>query len=292
MLYPYLLGCPQWQHTHWNSHLPKGSSPLQRYAQVFSTVEGNTTFYATPSASQCEQWRSQVPDHFRFLFKFPRAITHEQRLDQCQTEVAAFLNRLAPLHDVLGPMLLQFSARFSPKELPALWRFLDELPASISCTIEVRHPDFFAKGESERALNRGLRERDLSRVCFDSRGLFAAEPTTDSIRDAQRKKPQVPVHVLPSAASPVVRFIGHPELAMNPQYLAPWVARFKNWIDEQKMPVMLIHMPDNAEALALAQQWHEMLRQVLPAMPPLPLVTANGTQDEGQNEKQPQQGLF
>jgi len=30
--------------------------------------------------------------------------------------------------------------------------------------VEVRHPEFFAKGEAEKALNRGLHDRSVNRV--------------------------------------------------------------------------------------------------------------------------------
>ena len=86
MTRPYFLGCPQWQHPGWNGRLPAGESPLERYSRVFNSVEGNTSFYATPSRKQCEQWRAQVPEDFRFLFKFPRQITHDRHekcISQC-----------------------------------------------------------------------------------------------------------------------------------------------------------------------------------------------------------------
>ena len=35
---------------------------------------------------------------------------------------------------------------------------------------------------------------------------------------------------------------------------------------------MYIHMPDNGDALELAELWHGMMREVWPDMTPLPLV--------------------
>ncbi|WP_226662131.1 DUF72 domain-containing protein [Microbulbifer aggregans] len=278
---PYFLGCPQWQHPAWNTRLPSGSAPLQRYAQVLNCVEGNTTFYATPTLEQCSLWRTQVADDFRFLLKFPRNFTHDQLLAVSQKEVREFLEITGPLHDVLGPFLLQLPAAFGPNHLGNLWRFLDNLPTPLTATVEVRHGAFFQKGEAERALNRGLRERKTARVCLDSRGLFAAQPDSGSIRDAQRKKPNVPVHLLPVDAQPVIRFIGHPDLASNRQYLNPWVERVAGWIDQGVRPFMFIHMPDNGDALGLVTLWSEMLNARLPHAPVVQL-----------NEKQPQMGLF
>lgn len=281
MTQPYFLGCPQWQHADWSSRLPPGRSPLERYSKVFNSVEGNTTFYATPSQQQCQQWRSQVPEDFRFLFKFPRRITHDRLLAGPGSEVRDFLDILAPLNDVLGPLLIQLPAAFGPEHLDNLWRFVDALPAPLTSTVEVRHNEFFNKGEAEKALNRGLRERNLARVCFDSRALFAATPDSESIRDAQRKKPRVPVHLLPSEAPPVIRYIGHPDLQTNRRFLAPWVERVGAWIEEGKRPFVFMHMPDNGNALPLAALWNELLSERTPEVNALHL-----------NDELPQMGLF
>jgi uncharacterized protein YecE (DUF72 family) len=223
---------------------------------VFNCVEGNTTFYATPSQAQCQQWRQQVPDDFRFLFKFPRPISHDRLLAGVDAPVRDFLERLAPLRDVLGPFLVQLPAAFGPEHLDNLWRFADALPPPLTLAVEVRHPAFFQKGEAERALNRGL--------------------------DAQRKKPRLPVHLLPSEAAPVIRYIGHPQLDANRPFLAPWLDRVAAWLDAGARPFLFLHMPDNNEAVALARLWTEMLMTRIPGLAPLPLREA----------EQPQLGLF
>lgn len=281
MTLPYFLGCPQWQHPSWNARLPAGRSPLERYSQVFNCVEGNTTFYATPSRQQCQQWRLQAPEHFRFLFKFPRLITHERLLGGVAAEVQSFLEIVAPLEELLGPFLLQLPAAFGPERLGDLWRFIDALPAPLTCTVEVRHGAFFNKGEAERALNRGLRERNIARVCFDSRALFAAPADSEATRDAQRKKPRVPVHLLPVDASPVIRYIGHPDLQANCRFLAPWVERVGSWIEEGRRPFVFMHMPDNGDALSLAALWSELLSERVPQADAVHIDKA-----------QPQMGLF
>lgn len=261
--------------------MPPGRSALERYSKVFNCVEGNTTFYATPAQAQCQQWRSQVPDDFRFLFKFPRLITHDRLLEGAGSEAQAFLERLAPLEDVFGPFLTQLPAAFGPEHLDNLWRFIDTLPAPLTCAVEVRHSAFFSKGEAEKALNRGLRERNIARVCLDCRALFAAPPDSETTRDAQRRKPKVPIHLLPVEAPPVIRYIGHPDLGANRRFLAPWVERVGGWIEEGKRPFVFMHMPDNSHAVSLAELWSKMLRERVPEVEALCL-----------DEKQPQMGLF
>lgn len=170
-----------------------------------------------------------------------------------------FLNVVAPLEDVLGPFLLQLPAAFGPEHLNNLWRFVDALPPSQTCTVEVRHSAFFSKGEAEKTLNRGLRERNLARVCLDSRALFAATADNDVTVNAQRKKPRVPVHLLPGKAAPVIRYIGHPDVETNRQYLAPWVERVGSWIEQGQRPYFFLHMPDIGDALSLTELWAELL---------------------------------
>lgn len=281
MAHPYFFGCPQWQHTAWNSMLPPGQSPLERYSKIFNCVEGNTTFYATPSREQCQQWRSQVPDNFRFLLKFPRTVTHDRLLAGVDAEMRDFLHIVEPLEDVSGPFLLQLPAAFGPEHLNNLWKFIDALPAPLKCTVEVRNSAFFSKGEAERILNRGLRERTIARVCMDSRALFAAIPNNDITIDAQRKKPRVPVHLLPSDAAAVIRYIGHPDLEANRRYLAPWVERVGIWIEQGQCPYFFLHMPDIGDALSLTELWTEMLS-----------ARVEGVEALRFNEKQPQMGLF
>lgn len=281
MTQPYFLGCPQWQHPAWNQGLPPGQSPLERYSKVFNCVEGNTTFYATPSLQQCQQWRSQVPDNFRFVLKFPRAVTHDRLLSGVDAIMREFLQVIAPLEDVLGPFLLQLPAAFGPEHLDNLWRFVDALPAPLQCSVEVRNNAFFSKGEVEKTLNRGLRERNITRVCLDSRALFAATPDNDITIDAQRKKPRVPVHLLPGDTAPVIRYIGHPDVEANKPYLAPWVERVGTWIEEGQRPHFFLHMPDIGDALFLTELWTELLSK-----------RVNGLQPLSFNEEPPQLGLF
>src|SRR5687768_7666922 len=117
----------------------KATDFLPRYAEVFNTVEGNTTFYALPTPDTVARWRDQVPDAFRFCFKFPRTITHDKLLVDCAAEVAEFLDRIAPLAGKLGTLMLQLPPRFGPGQLPQLAAFVDVLPREHAYAVELRH---------------------------------------------------------------------------------------------------------------------------------------------------------
>src|ERR1043165_3507666 len=118
----YYLGCPGWGVKTWVGRLfPSSTRPtefLERYARVFNTVEGNTTFYALPERDVVERWRDQVPDDFRFCFKFPREISHDRLLIAAAGGVAPSLDRVPPLGPRLGPLMPQRPPRLEPLQLP------------------------------------------------------------------------------------------------------------------------------------------------------------------------------
>lgn len=265
------LGLPQWSHSAWPGHLlgvnAKPADHLADYAKVFNTVEGNTTFYASPTPETVQRWAEAVPAHFRFSFKFPQAISHQSDLVSAGKSVTDFIRLLGPLHDKLGLLKLQLPARFGPGGLPRLEAFFDRLPADFRYALEVRHPDFFAKGEAERALNRLLMARGINRIMLDSRPLFSVPATTAAMVDAQGKKPRLPVHLLATAQAPVVRLIGLPQPEDNHPFLPSWLPHWQQWLTEGKDLYLFIHTADNAQAPTLARQISQLLGQQMAPWP-------------------------
>jgi len=261
----YFLGCPIWSRKDWVGELfPPGARAgdlLAHYAAIFNSVEGNTTFYAVPSPATVARWCEQTPEDFAFCFKFPQAITHESRLRDCRAAAHGFLDRLAPLGPRLGPTFIQLSPTFGPDQLSVLQGFVDELPESGAAgyAVEVRHPAFHADTMARRDLDDFLRSRGIDRVLLDTRGLHSARPETVAIREAQRKKPKVPLHVAVTGDRPFVRFIGHPDLEANRELLPSWADRVAQWIAEGKKPYLFMHMPDDFYAPRLARMFHDEL---------------------------------
>ncbi len=269
------LGLPQWSHPAWPGQLlGVGARPaehLAHYARVFNTVEGNTTFYASPTPETVRRWADAVPPQFRFSFQFPQAISHKSDLVSADKQVADFIQLLAPLHDKLGLLKLQLPARFGPAGLPRLAAFFEGLPPDFTYALEVRHPDFFAKGEAERALNRLLMDKGINRIMLDSRPLFSVPASlaakNAALVDAQGKKPRLPVHLLATANSPVVRLIGLPHPEDNHPFLPSWLPRWQQWLAEGKNLYLFIHTADNARAPELARQVSRLLGQEMAPWP-------------------------
>lgn len=281
MNYPLRLGLTMWSHPFWQQHFygsgTQASERLEKYSQVFHTVEGNTTFYASPSPSTVHNWKSATHDDFRFTFKLPKAITHQNLLSGCQDELKSFMNLMEPLHQRVGMWTIQLPAAFGPQHLQQLIKFRQYFPAQFPLGVEVRHPSFFAKGEEEKALNQWLNEENIDRIIMDSRPLFSAKRDNDAIIDAQQKKPRVPVHAISTGNKPMIRFIGHPDLDANLPFFEPWLKKLPLWMAEGKQPYVMIHTPDNNYAPELAVSLYEKMQRLvtLPDLEPFPAQRDN-----------------
>lgn len=178
---------------------------------------------------------------------------------------------MSPLANRIGQYWLQLPATFGPRDLPALWQFLDVLPREFTYGVEVRHQDFFAKGEAERALNRGLLERSINRVILDSRPVHSAIPHNEAIVDAQRKKPKVPVHAIVTAQNPMVRFIGSDNMQQNQDMFAVWLQTLAKW-EQTTTPYLFLHTPDIAQAPELVDALWQALQAAVPSVGSAPSI--------------------
>ncbi|AZE46869.1 protein YecE [Pseudomonas chlororaphis] len=272
MLLPYYLGCPSWSENAWREYLyPESARPtdfLGLYCQVFNAVEGNTTFYARPAEVTVQRWAQTMPEHFRFTAKFPGDISHGGDLREQLGAAESFLQLLSPLGERVSPLWLQLPASFTPQRLAELAGFIDGLERPLA--VEVRHRDFFAKGDAERMLNRLLLDRGVERICLDPRALFSCTSSEPSVLHAQSKKPKVPPRPAAFTQFPQVRFIGHPQLEANDPFLVPWIDKVAGWIEEGRTPYIFLHTADNRLAAELARRFHARLMQRLPGLPALP----------------------
>jgi uncharacterized protein YecE (DUF72 family) len=136
------IGTSGWVYRDWNGRVyPRGlpqADQLCWYAERFSTVEVNASFYRLPKAETVERWRDQTPDGFEFSLKMSRYVTHIRRLRDAEEGVDRFWTIATRLGAKLGPVLIQL-----PPTLPAdealLTAFLDTLPGAMRPAFEFRH---------------------------------------------------------------------------------------------------------------------------------------------------------
>jgi uncharacterized protein YecE (DUF72 family) len=141
------IGCSGWSYQDWRGGLYPDGLPqrrwLERYAEVFDTVEINATFYRLPKESTVRAWVEQVPGDFVFAVKASRYLTHMKRLREISDAVARFWEPLEPLRRGrrLGPVLWQLPGSFQ-RDDDLLATALEKLPPARHC-FEFRHPSWF-----------------------------------------------------------------------------------------------------------------------------------------------------
>lgn len=269
----FRVGCPVWACADWRGSLFRGDAQrkdfLSQYSQVFETVEGNSTFYALPTPVAVDRWRREVPERFRFCFKFPSDITHRKMLADAGKETTQFLRLMSPLESRLGPFLIQLGPKFDARQLGALRTFLAGLSHEFRYAVELRHPDWFDGGPFEAALHECLRQFDVDRAVMDTRCVHAAKPSDASTIAAQAKKPRVPLRRLAIGRRPMLRFVGENTASAAYDYLPQWIDAAVAWLAEGRDVYYFMHTPDDIEAPALSRWVHERVAQRA-ALPPLP----------------------
>jgi uncharacterized protein YecE (DUF72 family) len=144
---PVHVGCSGWNYAAWRElFYPKGLPTnrwLEHYAQHFSTVEVNSTFYRLAKPDAVARWATQVPDDFIFSVKASRYLTHIKRLANLAEGVKRFYASIEPLVEAgrLGPVLWQLPPNFK-RDDERLAGALGALPQGRHC-FEFREASWF-----------------------------------------------------------------------------------------------------------------------------------------------------
>lgn len=131
---------PEWRGSFYPPKLA-ATKMLPYYAERFSTVEINYTFYRTPNAKILAGWSSAVPPRFKFTLKAPKRITHVARLKECAELLDYFTKTAATLGPQLGVLFFQLPP-YLKQDLALLDGFLDAFPAGTRAAFEFRHPSW------------------------------------------------------------------------------------------------------------------------------------------------------
>ena len=139
---------PEWRCTFYPEKFPTGKM-LPYYAERFTTVEINYTFYRMPNAKTVAGWNTETPAGFRFTLKAPQRITHFARLRDVDEPLRYFLDTARGLGEKLGPVLFQLPPNFK-KDVDRLGDLLVQLPPGLPCAFEFRNPSWFDDQVYER----------------------------------------------------------------------------------------------------------------------------------------------
>jgi len=144
------FGAQGWLYKDWvGTFYPPGTdgrTMLAEYARVFSTVEVDSTYYATPAPRTVEGWRTRSPEDFVFSLKVPSEVTHVRAFRDAQTPFAEFVTAARLLGPKLGAILVQCPPDFAPDDdnRKALSIFLrTQLPRDVRVALELRDPRWY-----------------------------------------------------------------------------------------------------------------------------------------------------
>jgi uncharacterized protein YecE (DUF72 family) len=164
------VGTSGWQYADWRGVCYPPKLPqrewLAAYADIFDTVEVNSSFYRLPTVETVRRWADTVPDGFVMAIKASRYLTHIKRLREPEEPVERLLAVLQPLRDrgLLGPILVQLPPDL-PIELDRLAVTLDRFPAEVRVAVEPRHASWFTQ-----AVHDLLAEHDAALAWADREG--------------------------------------------------------------------------------------------------------------------------
>ena len=276
---------------HW---YPKGVTAKERlawYAQHFSTVEVDSTFYRVPDEGMVQGWADRTPDGFVMHVKaFGLMTRHPVRLEQLPPDLRegmpldhrgrvdrpprelralvfrAFLEALEPLRQAgkLGGVLFQLPPYVVPR--PASFDYLEwahEQMDGDEMLVEFRHRDWFAEEHRTEVLA-WLEERGMSYV------------TVDAPRLEGGNVPQTMVAVTGPTA--YVRFHGRNAATWNkrgggaserfdylygPEELEEWVEPLRELASTAQRAYAFFNNNNQTNGVAQAPSGAELLRRLL-----------------------------
>jgi len=283
------LGCPIWSFKGWvGNFYPKGTKPadfLREYARRLTTIEGNTTFYAIPAPKTIESWVEHTPETFRFCPKIPKAISHNGKLLEYADRAHYFMDVMRPLAARLGPQFLQLPPRYSPNLLADLEAFLSRMPHDLRLAVEVRHLNWFDSPHRD-TLNQLLSSHNMARVVIDTRPIrslqgdvILAGSSYESLLEARERKPDVPVFMERTGDFIFLRFISHPDLTQNIEFINEWVDYLVPQMQQNADVFIFCHSPDNLIAPVICREFHRRIAAKI-NIPPLPWDTLKPDEPE------------
>ncbi len=268
----FLIGCAVWAYKGWVGELfPPGTRPadfLHLYSRRFTTVEGNTTFYAIPNQQTVARWATDTPPGFEFCLKLPRDITHNQQLQPHIADAEKFIEVMRPLGKHLGPIFAQLPPSYAPTLIDDLTAFLSAWPhTETPLALEVRHRDWFKEPHASN-LTALLEKFGVGRVLLDTRPIYTGDD--DPQLESERRKPKLPVQFSITAPFSLIRFISHPNLEINQPFMAEWVTQIQQWLQQGKRIYFFVHCPVEERSPNTARHFQKLLEQSGVKVPPLP----------------------
>ena len=141
------IGTSGWSYTHWRDcfyqNFPR-KDWLKFYAERFSALEVNASFYRLQSSETFTRWFEQTPADFRFALKANRYLTHNKKLLDPEASVLIEKQHAGALGEKLAVVLWQLAGNLK-KDFARLQAFIEALQLwpEVRHSLEFRHPSWF-----------------------------------------------------------------------------------------------------------------------------------------------------
>jgi uncharacterized protein YecE (DUF72 family) len=141
----YYIGTSGWIYKHWKGKFYPQDLPQKKwfdyYANKFSAVEVNATFYGTFKDQTYHNWRERAPQGFGYVLKAPRLITHRKYLWGVEDDIQTFYRSCALLEYKFQLILLQVAPNM-PYDPPRLRKALSAFPDPSRVAVEFRRDEW------------------------------------------------------------------------------------------------------------------------------------------------------
>lgn len=153
------VGTSGWSYAHWQGVFYPADWPkskwLEYYAQHFSTVELNASFYRLPKPGTFENWEHRTPDDFLWSVKASKFITHTKRLKEPREPLERLYTTATGLGKKLAVVLFQLPPNLAFDAIICK-RFCEFLNPKLRHTLEVRHESWINEKAFEILRDHGV----------------------------------------------------------------------------------------------------------------------------------------
>jgi uncharacterized protein YecE (DUF72 family) len=141
------IGTSGWSYPHWQERFYIGVAQkdwLKFYAERFSALEVNGTFYRLQNPATFKKWFDATPPTFRFALKANRYLTHNKKLLDPAASILLEKAHAEALGEKLAVVLWQLPGLLK-KNAPRLQGFIDALQQwpEVRHSVEFRHGSWF-----------------------------------------------------------------------------------------------------------------------------------------------------
>ena len=228
------IGCAKWGRKEWVGKIyPKGTRDAQfldQYLKHYNSIELNATHYKVYKPEEIAKWAAKASGlDFKFCPKVANSISHYSGFNNADALTTSFLEGVLAFGENLGPIFLQVSEKYHPKQRDKLFKYLQTLPVDFQFFVEVRHPEWYSDEAVRREFFDTLRELNIGAVLTDTAGR----------RDVAHMELTVP--------KTFIRFVGNSLHATDYTRIDAWTRRMKYWLDNGLQELyFFMHMHDEA----------------------------------------------